>query len=113
MRGCDILIGTPGRLADIVTTRPEALSLIRLKYTIFDEADELMDPDWEDGMAPMITGATAHHNEVSQSSTPVSTILCSLLIFLKNSVAPIHDVLCNFQPRGARGRSKVSRAGVH
>jgi len=29
--GCDILIGTPGRLRDIVTTEPRWLSLRRLK----------------------------------------------------------------------------------
>lgn len=66
MRGCDILIGTPGRLADIITTRSESVSLKRLRYTIFDEADELMDPDWEQQMAPMLTGASAHHNESRQ-----------------------------------------------
>ena len=57
MRGCDILIGTPGRLRDIVTTAPGALSLKRLKHVVFDEADELMDSDWEAQMVPMLTGA--------------------------------------------------------
>lgn len=58
MRGCDVLVGTPGRLADIVTTAPGALSLKRLKHTIFDEADELMGADWEPQMAPMLTSAS-------------------------------------------------------
>ncbi|KAL9082332.1 MAG: hypothetical protein Q9159_006504 [Coniocarpon cinnabarinum] len=66
MRGCDILIGTPGRLRDLVTTRGKALSLARLKYTILDEADELLDVDWEDQLAPMITGPTAYYSEDRQ-----------------------------------------------
>ena len=60
------MIGTPGRLSDLVTTNPDALSLRRVKYTIFDEADELMDVDWEQQMAPILTGPTAHYTDSRQ-----------------------------------------------
>lgn len=42
-KGCDILIGTVGRLNDIIRSNPERLSLNRLKFTILDEADEMLD----------------------------------------------------------------------
>ncbi|EAW09311.1 DEAD/DEAH box helicase [Aspergillus clavatus NRRL 1] len=45
-KGCDILIGTPGRLLDFMD-KPHVLSLSRVKYTIIDEADELLLSDWE------------------------------------------------------------------
>lgn len=54
-KGCDILIGTPGRLKDFVF-RPHILSLKRLKYTVIDEADEMLGYDWEDEMEPILRG---------------------------------------------------------
>lgn len=46
-KGCDVLIGTPGRLVDFITNEPGRLSLCRLKYLIIDEADEMLNTDWE------------------------------------------------------------------
>lgn len=55
-RGCDILIGTPGRLKDFIG-RPEVLSLRRLKYMIIDEADEMLNDDWETELQAILSGA--------------------------------------------------------
>lgn len=54
-RGCDILIATPGRLLDFLRN-PQILSLRRLKYTIIDEADEMLHGDWEQEMGRIIGG---------------------------------------------------------
>lgn len=43
--GCDILIATPGRLNDILDR--SLLSLSRIKYLCFDEADRLLDRGFE------------------------------------------------------------------
>ncbi|KAM0465968.1 hypothetical protein ACHAPV_000917 [Trichoderma viride] len=53
-RGCDILIGTPGRLKDFIG-RPEVLSLRRLKYMIIDEADEMLNDDWESELQAILS----------------------------------------------------------
>ncbi|RPB01027.1 DEAD-domain-containing protein [Choiromyces venosus 120613-1] len=45
-KGCDVLIGTPGRLADFVE-RGRILSLRRLKFIVIDEADEMLDMGFE------------------------------------------------------------------
>ena len=45
--GCDILIGSPGRLIDLMG-RGDVLSLRRVKYMVIDEADEMLHTDWED-----------------------------------------------------------------
>jgi ATP-dependent RNA helicase DDX3X len=54
-RGCDILIASPGRLIDFMS-RPNVLSLARLRYTIIDEADEMLHDDWGDDMAKIMGG---------------------------------------------------------
>ncbi|KAF4124651.1 ATP-dependent RNA helicase DDX3X [Geosmithia morbida] len=54
-KGCDVLIGTPGRLRDFVF-RPHLLTLRRLKYTVIDEADEMLGYDWKDEMDPILGG---------------------------------------------------------
>ncbi|KAL4754840.1 hypothetical protein BDW72DRAFT_200509 [Aspergillus terricola var. indicus] len=54
-KGCDILIGTPGRLLDFMD-KPHILSLRRVKYTIIDEADELLLSDWEEDFKKIMSG---------------------------------------------------------
>jgi len=58
-RGCDVLVGTPGRLKDIVTTDSRWLSLDRVKYTVIDEADEMLNESWEDEMGPLLGGGAS------------------------------------------------------
>jgi ATP-dependent RNA helicase DDX3X len=54
-KGCDILIATPGRLVALMD-KPEVLTMARVKYTIIDEADEMVDQDWTDEMDKIMRG---------------------------------------------------------
>lgn len=54
-RGCDILVGTPGRLIDFIS-RPNVLTLRRLRYMIVDEADEMLESDWDEEIRQILTG---------------------------------------------------------
>jgi ATP-dependent RNA helicase DDX3X len=54
-KGCDVLIGTPGRLLDFMD-KPHILSLHRVKYTIIDEADEMLHSDWEQEFNKIMSG---------------------------------------------------------
>jgi ATP-dependent RNA helicase DDX3X len=54
-KGCDILIGTPGRLVDFIN-RPHLLTLRRLKYMVIDEADEMVQSDWESELKQIMSG---------------------------------------------------------
>ncbi|RAL12182.1 DEAD/DEAH box helicase [Aspergillus homomorphus CBS 101889] len=60
-RGCDILIATPGRLLDFMD-RPHILSLQRVKYTIIDEADELLQSDWESDFKKIMSGGDVNED---------------------------------------------------
>jgi len=54
-KGCDVLIGTPGRLCDFIN-RPHILTLKRLKYMVIDEADEMLQSDWETELKQIMSG---------------------------------------------------------
>ncbi len=54
-KGCDLLIGTPGRLVDFIN-RPHVLTLKRLKYMVIDEADEMLQSDWEIELKTIMSG---------------------------------------------------------
>ncbi|KAF2254582.1 P-loop containing nucleoside triphosphate hydrolase protein [Trematosphaeria pertusa] len=54
--GCDILIATPGRLMDFMQD-VNRLSLARLKFTVIDEADELLSSGWEEAMEKIFQGS--------------------------------------------------------
>ncbi|KAK4696807.1 hypothetical protein P7C71_g1167, partial [Lecanoromycetidae sp. Uapishka_2] len=54
-KGCDVLIATPGRLTDFMN-KGGLLSLCRVKYTVIDEADEMVGPDWNDEMRLIMGG---------------------------------------------------------
>ncbi|KAI4726455.1 DEAD/DEAH box RNA helicase [Aureobasidium sp. EXF-10728] len=60
-KGCDLLIGTAGRLNDLMN-KPDVLSMRRVKFTVIDEADEMLTPDWEDEMAKIMGGGDANED---------------------------------------------------
>ncbi|KKY27237.1 putative dead deah box rna helicase [Phaeomoniella chlamydospora] len=59
--GCDILIATPGRLIDLMNDS-HVLSLARVKYTIIDEADEMLQSDWEEEMTKIMSGGDTNED---------------------------------------------------
>ncbi|KAI5300452.1 hypothetical protein KEM55_007259 [Ascosphaera atra] len=71
-KGCDVLIGTPGRLLGFME-KPHLLSLHRVRYTIIDEADEMLQADWEDEFSKLMSGGDlnedADHNYLMFSAT--------------------------------------------
>jgi ATP-dependent RNA helicase DDX3X len=54
-KGCDILVATPARLCDLMR-RPDVLTMSRVLYTIIDEADEMLNMDWEDDLKMIMSG---------------------------------------------------------
>jgi ATP-dependent RNA helicase DDX3X len=54
-KGCDLLIATPGRLLDFMG-KPGVLSLSRVRFTIIDEADEMLHNEWEEEMTTIMSG---------------------------------------------------------
>ncbi|KAA8576125.1 hypothetical protein EYC84_006286 [Monilinia fructicola] len=63
-KGCDLLIGTPGRLCDMIR-RPHALTLSRLRYMVIDEADEMLNTDWEEELKQIMTGGDQEEGNIN------------------------------------------------
>lgn len=59
--GCDILIATPGRLCDLMD-KPHVLSMSRVKYTVIDEADEMLDQDWAEELGKIMAGGDTNED---------------------------------------------------
>ncbi|KAF2034374.1 DEAD-domain-containing protein [Setomelanomma holmii] len=70
--GCDILVATPGRLMDFMNNN-QLLSFSRLKFTVLDEADELLSTGWEEAIDKIFQGgdvnADADHTYLMFSAT--------------------------------------------
>ncbi|KAL2065460.1 hypothetical protein VTL71DRAFT_3130 [Oculimacula yallundae] len=62
-KGCDVLIGTPGRLCDFIN-RPHLLTLKRLKYMVIDEADEMLNTDWESELKQIMSGGDQEEGNI-------------------------------------------------
>ncbi|EGX95029.1 DEAD/DEAH box RNA helicase, putative [Cordyceps militaris CM01] len=62
-RGCDVLIGTPGRLVSFIN-KPRVLTLRRLKYLIIDEADEMLDIGWQEDIQRIMLGGDQDEGNV-------------------------------------------------
>ncbi|KAI1002352.1 ATP-dependent RNA helicase ded1 [Podosphaera aphanis] len=63
-KGCDVLIGTPGRLVDFIN-RPQILTFKRLKFMVIDEADELVGNDWEQEMKTIMSGGDQEEGNIN------------------------------------------------
>ncbi|KAK5626837.1 hypothetical protein RRF57_002552 [Xylaria bambusicola] len=62
-RGCDVLVASPGRLIDLME-RGDVLSLRRVKYMVIDEADEMLQADWEDEFNKILGGGEQEEGNV-------------------------------------------------
>ncbi|KAI7244699.1 DEAD/DEAH box RNA helicase [Hortaea werneckii] len=60
-KGCDLLIATPGRLCDLMD-QPDILTMSRVKYTIIDEADEMLHSDWEAELNKIMAGGDTNED---------------------------------------------------
>ncbi|KAK4495052.1 hypothetical protein PRZ48_013379 [Zasmidium cellare] len=60
-KGCDILIASPGRLCDLMD-KPDLLSMNRVKFTVIDEADEMLNQDWETELTKIMSGGDTNED---------------------------------------------------
>lgn len=90
-------MATPGRLIDFID-RPHILTLRRLKYFVIDEADEMLDADWEDDFKKLLTGGDQDEGNVKY------------MLFSATFPKPARDLAKNYLAEN-HVRIRVGRAG--
>ncbi|KAJ5594348.1 uncharacterized protein N7459_000556 [Penicillium hispanicum] len=103
-KGCDVLIGTPGRILDFMN-QPHVLSLRRVKYTVIDEADELLQSDWEEDFKKIMSGGDMNEDEDHR-------YLMFSATFNKECRKLARSYLCNDYVRIRIGRTGSSHLNV-
>lgn len=86
-KGCDVLIATPGRLCDFID-RPHILTLKRLRSMIIDEADEMLNNDWDEEMKKIMSGG-------GKSFLHTDTSVLTNFTRPRTGQPAVHDVLCH------------------
>jgi ATP-dependent RNA helicase DeaD len=72
-RGADVVVGTPGRLVDLL--RREALVLDEVKVAVLDEADEMLDMGFREDLEALLGAAPARQRTHMFSATLPRPIL--------------------------------------
>jgi ATP-dependent RNA helicase DeaD len=84
-RGVDVVIGTPGRLLDLL--RRERLALGRLSVVVLDEADEMLDLGFRDDLEALLQAAPAERRTLLLSATLPSEIRALARKYQRDAVA--------------------------
>lgn len=85
-RGCDILIGTPGKLIELLEKK--IISFTNIKYVILDEADKCLDMGFEEPIRTLIqkSDINKEHNTLMFSATYPGATLRLANDFLNNPI---------------------------
>ncbi|HVR62147.1 MAG TPA: DEAD/DEAH box helicase [Polyangia bacterium] len=100
-RGVDLVIGTPGRLVDLV--RRQRLNLASLRMVVLDEADEMLDLGFRDDLETLLGAAPVDRRTVLLSATLPAEIRALARRFQRDAVA--------VDPRRAARDTGVAPAG--
>lgn len=66
-RGCKIIVGTPGRMKDMI--QRGIIDLSRIKYLVLDEADEMLDMGFKDDLDAIISQTPENRHTLLFSAT--------------------------------------------
>ena len=69
-RGCEIVVCTPGRMIDLLTTsNGKITNLKRVTYVVLDEADRMLDLGFEPQISRMLTNIRPDRQAIMCSAT--------------------------------------------
>src|SRR5262245_8478830 len=84
-RGVDLVIGTPGRLVDLL--RRQRLQLADLRVVVLDEADEMLDLGFREDLEKLLQAAPAERRTLLLSATLPSEIRALARRYQREAVA--------------------------
>jgi ATP-dependent RNA helicase DeaD len=83
-RGVDVVVGTPGRLVDLLTRR--SLDLARVEVVVLDEADEMLDLGFREALETLLAAAPTERRTLLFSATLPPGIRALAKRFQKDAV---------------------------
>ncbi|XP_055823791.1 DEAD-box ATP-dependent RNA helicase 53, mitochondrial-like [Solanum dulcamara] len=105
-RGTDIVVGTPGRIIDLL--RRGALNLEEIQFVVLDEADQMLNVGFAEDVETILGNVQQKHQTLMFSATMPGWILKITNKFLKN---PVHiDLVGDSDQKLADGISLFSIA---
>lgn len=91
-RGVDVVVGTPGRVIDLI--KRGALNLTEVKFVVLDEADQMLNVGFADDVETILGYITQKHQTLMFSATMPNWILRLTQKFLKNPLTVDLVSLC-------------------
>lgn len=85
--GVQIVIGTPGRIVDHLTTRGSALKTKNIRYLVLDEADEMLKPGFEEAVQEIMKNLPKERQILLFSATTEENVQEFAEEYLKNPVS--------------------------
>ncbi|GAA0162549.1 RNA helicase [Lithospermum erythrorhizon] len=105
-RGVDVVVGTPGRVIDLI--KRGALNLSEIQFVVLDEADQMLNVGFADDVETILENIRQEHQTMMFSATMPKWILKITNKFLKN---PVHiDLVGDDDQKLAEGISLFSVA---
>ncbi|CAN4110075.1 unnamed protein product [Withania somnifera] len=105
-KGVDIVVGTPGRVIDLL--KRGALNLTEIQFVVLDEADQMLNVGFAEDVETILENVPQKHQKLMFSATMPSWILRITNKFLKN---PVHiDLVGDSDQKLADGISLFSIA---
>ncbi len=101
-RGVDIAVGTPGRLVDLIDRK--ALDLSGIEVVVLDEADEMLDLGFREGLETILQATPETRRTLLFSATLPPGIRTLARKFQKDALA--------LDPRGAAGNSPKAHEDI-
>ncbi|XP_051136276.1 DEAD-box ATP-dependent RNA helicase 53, mitochondrial-like [Andrographis paniculata] len=83
-RGVDVVVGTPGRVIDLI--KRGALNLSEVQFVVLDEADQMLNVGFADDVETILGYITQKHQTMMFSATMPKWILKLTQRFLKNPI---------------------------
>ena len=100
-RGVDVVVGTPGRLVDLLTRG--ALDLAAIAVLVLDEADEMMDMGFKEDLEALL-GAAPEERRTLLFSATIPTTIARLAATYQNKAARL-----DMRPAGgSKGHSDIN-----
>jgi ATP-dependent RNA helicase DeaD len=83
-QGTNIIVGTPGRVKDLI--KRKALNLSKIKYVVLDEADEMLDMGFKEDLDAILSETPATKQTLLFSATMPATVRRIANIYMKDPV---------------------------